>query len=68
MLLNLPYKVLIEKNVEDKIEPLLLELGLGRKVVMVCDTTVKELVADKIKGRLGKFDVNVIIVNSLKYE
>ena len=51
MLLNLPYKVLIEKNVDEKMEQLLLDLGLGKKAALICDENVKKMIADK--GYLG---------------
>src|SRR3989344_4948910 len=66
MLLSLPYKVLVEKNVDEKIEQLLLDLNLGNKVALICDETVRKLVADKIKQRMKKIDADIVVASSLQ--
>ena len=61
MLTNLPYKILIEKTVDDKLEGLLKEMNLGKKCVIICGKNVMDIIGNRIKDILsGSFDVHIL--------
>ncbi len=56
MIINLPYRILVEKNVDEKIAEFLSGLDLGKKCAIVCGGTVLELCRGtiaSIKSRLS---------------
>lgn len=61
MLTNLPYKILIEKKIDDKLEGLLKEMNLGKKCIIICGKNVMDIMGNKIKDILSvSFDVEII--------
>jgi len=60
MNISLPYKMLIERDVSDKVNDFFLELGLGKRCVFVCTQNIRQTIADKIKHSMKDFDIDFI--------
>lgn len=61
MIFNFPYRILIEKSVEDKITDMLVELNLGKKCIVFADENVRKIIADKIHEIISrKFETEII--------
>jgi len=67
MIINFPYKILIERSVEGEIEALLKEMRLGKKIAMICNENVGRVIGFKIKDILSNsFDVEIIKPESIE--
>ncbi len=58
MLVNLPYKVLIEKSAVSRIDSVISEMKLGKKCILLSDRNIMKLVGDKIITSLESFDAD----------
>lgn len=61
MIVNLPYKILIEKRVDETLPEFLVSLKLGKKCAIFCDKNVMELCDDTLS--LIKKQISIDIIN-----
>ncbi len=67
MIVSLPYKVVLEHNVKDKINEFLTDLNLGKKVGLVCNSRVMEIIGQDLKEEMEKvFDVRIVKPSSIE--
>jgi len=66
MIVSLPYKILIEKSVSEKINRVFLDLKLGRKCLIISTPHIEGLIAKKIKNSLHGFSVDIISPDSME--
>jgi len=67
MIINLPYKILVEKSVDEKIKDILMQMHLGKNCAVICDEHVQKLIGDKIDEILSK-SFNTEIINPISIE
>jgi len=66
VIVNFPYRILIEESVESKIEKFLIDLNLGKRFAIICDENIQKIIGSKIKDILSLFDVEIINTNSIE--
>ena len=60
-MINLPYKILIEKSVRDKVEEALLEMNLGKRCAMICASDIQNIIGNAIRDEISNsFAVELI--------
>lgn len=66
MLTSLPYKILIDRSVDEKIVGLLKEMGLGKKCLIICDENILDIIGNRIKDILSSsFSVEILQESSI---
>ncbi len=60
MIINLPYKILVDASVESKINSLISEMNIGKKCVLICDRNVQKVIGNKVKKALSSFDCEIV--------
>lgn len=66
MLINLPYKILVENSVSDKIDEFLQSLRLGDRFALVCSENMRKLVGNSLIENAKSFNSVVINPQSLE--
>lgn len=67
MLVNFPYKILVEKSVSGKAAEMLSEMRLGDSCAIICDPHVQKLIGNKIRSELSS-SLSVDIINPQSLE
>ncbi|MBI2076236.1 MAG: iron-containing alcohol dehydrogenase [Candidatus Aenigmarchaeota archaeon] len=60
MIVNLPYKIMVEKRLDENVREFLLSLKLGKKCAIICDKNVMELCDDTINTIKRHFSADII--------
>jgi len=64
MLINLPYKILIEENIFPHLDEFLKSLKIGERFSIICGERVKNILENKIEESISSdFDFNYILVD-----
>ncbi|MCX6819299.1 MAG: iron-containing alcohol dehydrogenase [Candidatus Aenigmarchaeota archaeon] len=67
MLVNFPYRILVEKSVKDNIKDVLLAMKLGKKCAIICSKNTQQLIGTEIKEAVsGSFNVEIIEPESIE--
>jgi glycerol-1-phosphate dehydrogenase [NAD(P)+] len=66
MIVNFPFKVLIEKSVKDKINNMLENMNIGRKCLIITGNSIEGEISEEIKNALPSFVVSIKVVDSVE--